>query len=107
MPDLSRQRCAHHALREAVALCPGCRQYFCRECVTEHDDRVWCASCLMKLKNPALGQRFRLAGLKRLAQFLLGLLVLWMIFYLCGRTLLAIPSALHEGTYLEQWDSEE
>ena len=105
--DLARQRCANHAHREAVALCPGCKQFYCRECVTEHDDRVWCSSCLKRLEKPTLGQRLRLGGLKRLAQFIFAFLILWMIFYFCGRTLLAMPSSFHEGTYLEHWESEE
>ena len=47
--DLSLQRCRNHAEREAVARCPGCGHHFCRECVTEHDDRILCAACLRKL----------------------------------------------------------
>src|SRR5580658_7631208 len=32
------QRCFNHDLREAVAQCPSCKRFFCRECVTEHAD---------------------------------------------------------------------
>ena len=46
MTALAHQRCFNHALREAAARCPGCGNFFCRECVTEHDDRVLCAACL-------------------------------------------------------------
>ncbi len=49
MTELWTQRCQFHALREAVARCPECQRYFCRECVTEHDERLLCASCLRKL----------------------------------------------------------
>lgn len=31
-----------------MARCPECRRFFCRECVTEHDDQLLCASCLRK-----------------------------------------------------------
>ena len=44
MEDLVHQRCFNHMLREAVACCPECRRYFCRECVTEHEDKVLCAA---------------------------------------------------------------
>ena len=49
MQNLAHQRCFNHAVREAVARCPECGQCFCRECITEHDDRVVCAACLKKL----------------------------------------------------------
>ena len=107
MADLARQRCANHAHREAAALCPGCRRYFCRECVTEHDDRVWCADCLAKLARPTLARRLRLAALFRLACLALGFFVLWMFFDFCGRTLLAIPSQYHDGTFLTRPESEQ
>ncbi|MBT8374528.1 MAG: rhomboid family protein, partial [Deltaproteobacteria bacterium] len=35
MKDLALQRCNNHGQREAVARCPKCRRYFCRECITE------------------------------------------------------------------------
>jgi hypothetical protein len=46
MTAVAHQRCLHHHEREAVARCPECGHYFCRECITEHDERVICASCL-------------------------------------------------------------
>ena len=45
---LAHQRCFNHATREAVARCPECHHFFCRECITEHDDRVLCTGCLKK-----------------------------------------------------------
>ncbi len=98
MIPLTQERCFHHAAREAVARCPECKRYFCRECITEHEDRVVCASCLKKLSAAARGKRIRLTGLIRFGQGALGLLVCWTFFYYLGRTLLAIPSSFHEGT---------
>ena len=46
---LSAQRCFNHAGREAVARCPECSRYFCRECISEHRGRVVCAGCLASL----------------------------------------------------------
>ena len=43
--------------REAVARCPECTQFFCRECITEHDDRVLCSACLKKLARVPLTRR--------------------------------------------------
>ena len=40
MSSLIHRRCLHHPAREAVALCPECRRFYCRECVTEHAGRM-------------------------------------------------------------------
>jgi len=98
MPLLAHQRCFNHATREAVARCPECAGFFCRECVTEHDDRVICSACLKQLVRVPLLKRPALAGALRGAQALLGLLVAWFFFYLIGSALLTLPTAFHEGT---------
>jgi len=97
-PDLTNQRCLNHAQREAVARCPGCGHYFCRECITEPDDRVICAACLRKLAWVPLLQRRGLTGLVRVGQCVLGMLAAWFFFYLLGEALLALPMSFHEGT---------
>ena len=45
-PYLAQSRCFQHAGREAVARCPECERFYCRECVTEHEGRMICRSCL-------------------------------------------------------------
>jgi hypothetical protein len=92
------ERCFHHEFREAASRCPICLRYFCRECVTEHDDRVLCADCLKKL---IASETVRTNTFRRLLRGLLpvaGLLMAWLFFYALGRTLLLIPSAVHDGT---------
>lgn len=106
MAELARQRCTNHAHREAVALCPGCQRTFCRECVTEHDDRLLCAACLARQARPKLSKRLKLAGLTRLVLLLASFFVLWLFFYLWGQALLAIPASFHEGAYLAQREAE-
>jgi hypothetical protein len=93
--SISLERCFNHASREAVARCPECSRTFCRECISEHDDRVICAFCLKRLSKKSV-RRYRLAGLTRLAQILIGVLLLWSSFYLLGKALLTIPSSFHE-----------
>ncbi len=93
--SIAQERCFNHAFREAVARCPECGRTFCRECISEHDDRVICAFCLKRLSKKAV-RRYRLVGLVRLAQVLMGVLLLWSSFYLLGKTLLTIPSSFHE-----------
>ncbi|MGE5840067.1 MAG: rhomboid family protein [Deltaproteobacteria bacterium] len=100
--SIARERCSNHVSREAVARCPECGRFFCRECVSEHDDRVICAFCLKRLSKKA-ARPYRLVGLVRLAQVLMGVLLLWSSFYLLGKALLTIPSSFHEmGTGQEE-----
>ena len=101
MSDLARERCFHHASREAVAKCLSCGRTFCRECVTEHEGRVICASCLQALTSQEEKKTGRLTAPFRLIQFAFGFTGVWFVFYLVGRLLLLIPSSFHEGTL---WD---
>jgi hypothetical protein len=101
MSSLTHQRCLNHAAREAVARCPECRQYFCRECITEHDHRVICAACLKKLARLPLHQRPAFAGLIRAAQCLCGFVAAWFFFHLVAEALLKLPTDFHEGTLWE------
>lgn len=98
MKDLAHQRCFNHDHREAVARCPECDRFFCRECITEHDDRVLCASCLSKLLKSSAVSPLRFSGIIRIAQFLSGMIILWIFFYYLGQILLSIPTSFHEGT---------
>jgi hypothetical protein len=96
--NLAQQRCFNHVEREAVARCPKCGQYFCRECVTEHDDQVICAACLRKLTRVPLFQRKPFLGALRVVGCLAGVFLAWFFFYLIGEGLLSLPASFHEGT---------
>jgi len=93
--NIAQERCFNHASREAVARCPECGRYFCRECISEHDGRVICAFCLKRLGTQPI-RRYTLAGLARVVQVLMGVLLLWSSFYLLGKALLSIPSSFHD-----------
>ena len=97
MPNLAYQRCFNHALREAVARCPECKNYFCRECVTEHEDRVLCAARLKKIVKPASSKRAAFAGLMRIAECAVGILLAWFFFFVIGEILVQLPDSFHEG----------
>ncbi len=104
MSALHQARCFNHALREAVARCPSCRRFYCRECVTEHEDRLMCAVCIAaaipQTAKPKRSWRF----VAELAQAALGLMIIWLGFFLLGQTLLEAPSQFHEGTvWQENW----
>lgn len=98
MQPLLHQRCFNHATREAVARCPECGRFFCRECVTEHDDRVVCSACLKKLARAPHARRPALLRILRFAQCLAGLTVAWFFFFAIGAALLKIPASFHDGT---------
>ncbi|HTR42986.1 MAG TPA: hypothetical protein VMH87_15335 [Pseudomonadales bacterium] len=98
MQSLANQRCFNHAAREAVARCPECRQFFCRECITEHDDRVVCAACLARIAHKPLTQRLALVKILWFTQAIVGLFIAWYFFFLIGEGLLKLPNSFHEGT---------
>ena len=105
MHDLAHQRCINHKFREAVARCPECRRYFCRECVTEHEDRVLCAACLGGKIDAGAAGLSPIGLLTRIIHLLLGGMFLWIFFYYLGQVLLSLPSSFHEGTLwqMEWW----
>lgn len=98
MAVLIAQRCLHHPMREAVARCPECGQFFCRECVTEHDDRVVCSSCLRRLASKTAKRRRSFAPLWRAGAATCGLLIGWLFFFIVGRLLVNAPASFHEDT---------
>ena len=108
MRSLTHQRCFNHAGREAAARCPECGRFFCRECVTEHDERVICAACVKKLAGVSFTQRGAFVGVVRVLQLTVSLLFVWACFHLMGRALLAVPGKFHDGTvWKRSWVESE
>lgn len=102
MKELVNQRCYNHPAREAAVRCPECKGFFCRECATEHEDRLICSSCLKKLSSVSgkKGKRF-LAPL-RMIEVIVSIFLAWLFFYYLGQGLLMIPTSFHEGTVWEK-----
>jgi hypothetical protein len=94
---LALQRCWNHPTREAVARCPECGNFFCRECVVEHGDRIICSGCLAKLHAPAERPRTgaSLRPLGRVVAAAFGFLLAWFLFFSLGRSLLSLPDRFH------------
>jgi hypothetical protein len=105
MSALTLERCLHHHEREAVARCPECRRFFCRECVIEHEERVICAGCLARMAAvPATPRRVRLLAATPLVSGVSGIFIAWLVFYIMGRMLLAIPADFHASKlWKEDW----
>lgn len=95
--EIAKQRCFNHRVREAVAVCPECRRYFCRECVTEHKDRVICAACLRASQTAGQERISLLHAAFVFLQAVFSFILLWFLFYGLARILLYIPSSFHEG----------
>ena len=93
--NLLDQRCSNHALREAAVQCPSCKRFFCRECVTEHQGRMICVSCVTI--REAAPSRARLKTVWTLTAAA-GLLIAWLVFYYLGQSLTRIPSEFHATT---------
>ena len=100
MAAVALQRCLHHGEREAIARCPECGSFFCRECITEHDERIICASCLAKITRTAgpKARRRPFAALRPWAAAFSGIVVAWLCFYFIGRLLVAVPSDFHASS---------
>jgi hypothetical protein len=108
MLPLAQQHCLNHPAREAAAQCPQCRQFFCRECITEHDDRILCAVCLRRLAQAAGAPRRPLRALGRAGLAAGGLLTAALFFYWVAQILLLIPAPWHDGTLWKSfWSSVE
>ena len=96
--DLPTRRCARHPAREAAARCLACGEFFCRECVVEHEGRLLCASCLARQTTKgALRLSFGRAARRALA-LALAVVVAWVAFYMFGALLLRLPTRFHDGT---------
>jgi hypothetical protein len=88
-----------HPAREAVARCPVCSGFFCRECVSDHSGRLVCAACLAReLATATPARKTRFKGVGRAMGCAAGVLVTWILFYALGSLLLRIPTSFHEGT---------
>lgn len=98
MQNLAQQNCLNHSTREAAARCPECRFFFCRECITEHDDRVICANCLKKIIKLTERKSSALQFLRPAALGLAGFFTAWLFFFWIGHGLLSIPTEFHDGT---------
>lgn len=97
MNTLVRQRCFNHAGREAAARCLECGRFYCRECVTEHDDRLLCALCIAARAGSFTTKRRRMAVLGPLFSLALGFVLLFLVFYYTGLGLMWLGSTFHPG----------
>ena len=97
--NLAARRCLVHPDREAAVRCPSCHQYYCRECVVEHESRFLCAACLQKsIDSGTKGGPLRFDWLSPL-RLLLGFAGAYLSFYVIEQILLLIPVNVYNGTW--------
>ena len=96
--QLHARRCVRHPAREAAARCPGCGEFFCRECVVEHDGKLLCATCIARAAAAGERRSQRRAAVRRTAATAGAAVVLWILFYAGGAVLVRIPPDFHDGT---------
>jgi hypothetical protein len=82
-------------VREAVARCPQCTRYFCRECVTEHDGRLMCRGCLAAASTVVDAEPRNWGALVWPLLAAGGWLFVWILAYYVGDLLLRIPNSWH------------
>lgn len=96
-----RRRCVRHEEREAVARCSICAGGFCRECITEHEDRLYCGPCFTAQAAGASQAASRSKTdwrlWRRLALTTGSVLCVVIGLYALGRLLAAIPADFHDG----------
>ena len=91
------ERCFRHPGREAASRCPGCKRYYCRECVNEHEGRVLCAECLEKLLAPQTTRLRTWPSIAAPLSVLGGLLIAWLFFAAVANVLLLFPDTFHDS----------
>ncbi len=94
--SLRQQRCFNHPQREASARCPECGKFYCRECITEHDDRVLCAACLAKLSVKKTPRSEWWGWMPKLTLALVAFAIVFILWLIFGNLLLLIPSHYHD-----------
>lgn len=112
MSALASTTCVIHEERPAAARCPSCERFFCSECITEHDGRLSCASCLAREHSGSeelLSEGEKISTARRAGpwvatamQALLALVLCWSIYYSLARLLMLIPTNFHDGTLWEE-----
>jgi hypothetical protein len=103
MSTLAQTTCRIHFNRPASARCPICRQFYCPECITEHDGRFTCAACLKTARETVAKPEKKRQGLSwfqpvPILHCLIGLVIVWVIFHIIAQTLTSIPDQFHDGT---------
>jgi hypothetical protein len=92
MSSLSSLRCFNHGTREAVARCPECERFYCRECISDYDGIAICASCLGAKATPEEKVPRNFDVLFDVSRIVIGLMFCWLLLYVTGTLLQMFPT---------------
>src|SRR5689334_13080868 len=98
MTPALQNRCWNHELREAVCRCPECLRSFCRECVTEHESRYPCASCIAARARASTARRRSFAPALLCAA---GLILALLFYFGVGQGLLLLAERFEQTSASE------
>ena len=95
MTSLAHQQCFNHPGREAIVRCPACKRDFCRECVTEHEDRYLCSTCLLRESAKAAQSKRKIGVPVGAILAMVGLLTAWTVYYAATEYLVLRSGSTH------------
>lgn len=78
-----------------MARCPQCTRYFCRECVTDHDGRLMCRSCLATAAAADVATPRAWGKIVWPLLAAAGWLLAWFLAYAAGDLLTRVPDSWH------------
>ena len=94
MPEsLSAIKCITHIDREAVARCCQCNQYYCRECIVEHEGDMICTQCLSQNNQSLIEKKESSGWISHLFIFAMSTVLLLFLFYSLGWFISIIPDS--------------
>ena len=97
------QRCRNHEAREAVCRCPSCGNSFCRECVSEYEFRLLCASCIQAMtqarRDVRAKKRLMPRSVPAIAMTIAGVLLAAIVFFSAGETILTIAVRAEQASW--------
>lgn len=93
------QRCWNHESREAVCRCPECGRSFCRECVSEHQSRLLCATCLARAAEARQSRRSRLRPLAVPLLAVAGIGLAWVVLFGAGESMLILAERAEQSSW--------
>jgi len=111
MPPMSKavysKRCSNHPSREAVARCPICQKFYCRECITEHDGKMLCKYCLESKIESQKNDKKSSLFLKQVIiviLFISSFALSWFLFAMLGKIIMLFPQKYHFSQYENSYE---
>ena len=76
--------------------CPGCTRFYCRECVSEHEGRYLCTTCLKNATGDTSTVQKARTFIRPLLKLSFAMLLLFAFFSILGDGLSKLPTLFFE-----------